>query len=131
MAVLKQRDRFCRLGRGRCGRPRPADGRARRRALPTCSPGCGRATPTVPIYSTVTGDLLDRPLADPLLGGEPAFAGALLAYAAAAARRRAYTFLEISPHPILLSAVREDAEDMGRSCTTAGIPSGCCTAPAT
>ncbi|MGO9652718.1 amino acid adenylation domain-containing protein [Mycobacterium sp.] len=72
----------------------------------------------IPMYSTVTCDLLaDGPLDDAYwvenLCSPVRFSAAL---------RRLInlghdTFLEVSPHPILLSAVREDAEDIGRDCT--------------
>ena len=70
------------------------------------------------MYSTVTGDLLtDRPPdADywaQNLRSPVHFSTALRRLLAAGHD----TFLEISPHPILLSAIREDAEDLGRNCT--------------
>lgn len=130
MAVLKLNERFCRFIEVDVAAHGPQMD-ALGVELADMLAGLQPATPSVPVYSTITGDLLDRPLDTHYwvahLRSPVRFSPTL--------RRLLdggqYTFLEISPHPILLSAIRDDAEDLGRSCTTAGIPSGCCTAPAT
>ncbi len=116
MAQLENRDRFCRWIDVDAASHSP-----RLNALTTELRGmlCGLhpSAPTVPLYSSVTGELTDQPL-DPgywakNLCSPVQFSSAL---------RRLLdtghdTFVEISPHPILLTAVREDAEDLGRDCT--------------
>lgn len=116
MAVLELSDRFCRFIEVDVASHGPQVD-ALGVALADMLAGLQPATPSIPIYSTITGDLLDRPLdADywvAHLRSPVRFSSAL--------RRLLdgghYTFLEISPHPILLSAIRDDAEDLGRSCT--------------
>ncbi len=117
VAVLEQRDRFCRWIDVDVASHSPqmdALGADLRDMLTGLEP----TAPTIPIYSTVTGDLLTdcRFDADYWVSNlcEPVrFSPAL--------RRRLDcghgTFVEISPHPILLTAVREDADDLGASCT--------------
>ena len=82
--------------------------------LDTLSP----ATPRVPVYSTVTGG----ELTDQLL--EPAHWMANIAspVALSTALRRLLelgsdTFLEISPHPVLVGAVRDHVDSSGEVCT--------------
>lgn len=80
--------------------------------------GIRSAPLTVPMYSTVTGDLLVDGALDAAYWVDNLCAPVRFS----PAMRRLFdvgcdTFLEISPHPILLSAVREDADDLGRNCT--------------
>ena len=80
--------------------------------------GLQPAAPSIPFHSAVTGDLLDT---------RPLDAGYWVEHLCSPVRfspavRRLLddghdAFVEISPHPILLSAVGEDAEDLGRSPT--------------
>jgi amino acid adenylation domain-containing protein len=73
---------------------------------------------TIPMYSTVTGDLVTDRVLDAAYWVENLCSPVRFS---AAVRRLLDlgrdTFLEISPHPILLSAVGEDAADLDRACT--------------
>ncbi|CQD09704.1 Beta-ketoacyl synthase [Mycobacterium europaeum] len=117
MAVLQQRDRFCRWVDVDVAAHSPQMD-ALVPALRAGLAGLRATAPAIPVYSTVTGDLLtDRvPDADywaQNLRSPVQFSTAL--------RRLLdsghHTIVEISPHPVLLTAVREDAQDMGCSCT--------------
>lgn len=75
-------------------------------------------SPTVPFYSAVSGDVLG----DALLDGDYWAANLCAPVRFSPALRRLLdaghdTVVEISPHPILLTAAREDAEDLGRDVT--------------
>ena len=117
MAVLERRERFCRWVEVDVASHSPqmdALGADLRDMLAGLQP----TAPVLTLYSTVTGDLLaDRPLdADywvQNLRSPVHFSTALRRLLAAGHD----AFLEISPHPILLSAIREDAEELGRDCT--------------
>jgi acyl transferase domain-containing protein/acyl-CoA synthetase (AMP-forming)/AMP-acid ligase II/acyl carrier protein len=117
VAVLEQRGRFCRRIEVDVASHSPqmdALGADLRDMLAGLQP----TAPSIPIYSAVTGDLL----ADRALDAGYWVEHLRSPVRFSAALRRLLdgghdTFLEISPHPILLSAVREDAEDLGRSCT--------------
>ena len=118
MAVLQQRDRFCRWVDVDVAAHSPQMD-ALVPALRAGLAGLRPTAPTVPIYSTVSGDLLADclPYADywaENLRSPVHFSTAL--------RRlldsRHDTVVEISPHPVLLTCIREDADDMGRSCTS-------------
>jgi phthiocerol/phenolphthiocerol synthesis type-I polyketide synthase C len=121
VGVLQQRGRFCRWVEVDVASHSPQMD-ALRDDLTGLLAGLRPAAATIPMYSTVTADVLGS--------GSPA--GELdAAYWAenlcspvrfSAAVRQLLdlgcdTFLEVSPHPILLSAVREDAQDLGRACT--------------
>jgi acyl transferase domain-containing protein/acyl-CoA synthetase (AMP-forming)/AMP-acid ligase II/acyl carrier protein len=116
MAVLEERERFCRWIDVDVAFHSPQmDALAAGLRAGLC--GLRPTAPTIPIYSTVTGDLLTDRLPDAdywvdNLRSPVRFSPAL---------RRLLdsghdTFVEISTHPILLNAVAEDAHDMGRSC---------------
>jgi phthiocerol/phenolphthiocerol synthesis type-I polyketide synthase C len=121
VTTLQQRGRFCRWVEVDVASHSPQMN-ALRADLTDALAGIRPAAATIPMCSTVTAELLDS--------GSPA--GELdVAYWVenlcspvrfSAAVRRLFdlghdTFLEVSPHPILLSAVHEDAEDLGRVCT--------------
>jgi acyl transferase domain-containing protein/acyl-CoA synthetase (AMP-forming)/AMP-acid ligase II/acyl carrier protein len=79
-----------------------------------------RATaPTIPMYSGVTGDLLTDRLTDADYWAENLRSPV---HFSTALRRLLDSghdaVVEISPHPVLLTAIREDADDMRRSCTS-------------
>ena len=118
---LQQRGRFCRWVEVDVASHSPQM-EALRADLTQVLAGLRPAAATIPMYSTVTGQLLGS--------GEPG--GALdeaywvenlcspVRFSAAVRRLLDLghdAFLEVSPHPILLSAVREDAEDVGRAST--------------
>lgn len=117
VGVLEQRDRFCRFIDVDVASHSPqmdvlaADLRA---ALTGLTPN----TPAVPFYSTVTGEqIADRPLdADywvTNLCSPVRFSPTLRSLLAAGSN----TFIEISPHPILLVGIGEDATDLGVDAT--------------
>lgn len=116
MTALEQRDRFCRFIEVDVASHGPQMD-ALGDDLADLLAGLAPAAPSIPIYSAVTGDLLDRPLdADYWV----AHLRSPVRFSPAVRRLLGGgrdTFLEISPHPILLSAIRDDAEDLGRSCT--------------
>ncbi|MGH7735110.1 MAG: acyltransferase domain-containing protein, partial [Gemmatimonadales bacterium] len=117
MAVLEQRERFCRwidVDVAAHSAQMDALGTDLRDMLAGLAP----TAPQIPVYSAVTGELLaDRPLDAGYwvehLRSPVHFSTALRGLLAAGHD----TFLEVSPHPILLSAIREDAEDLGRDAT--------------
>jgi phthiocerol/phenolphthiocerol synthesis type-I polyketide synthase C len=78
-----------------------------------------RPTPaTIPMYSAVTGDLLADGALDEAYWVENLCSPVRFSTAVRRLLELGHdTFLEISPHPILLSAVREDADDLDRTCT--------------
>jgi acyl transferase domain-containing protein/acyl-CoA synthetase (AMP-forming)/AMP-acid ligase II/acyl carrier protein len=118
MAVLQQRDRFCRWVDVDVAAHSPqmdALVPALRAGLTELRP----TAPTIPIYSTVTGDLLTDRLPDADYWAENLrspvhFSPALRSLLDSGND----TVVEISPHPVLLTAVREDADDMRRNCTS-------------
>ena len=116
VTALQQRGRFCRWVEVDVASHSPQMD-ALRADLKDVLAGLRPTAATIPMYSTVTGELLtDRALDDAYwvqnLCSPVRFS--------AAVRRLLHlgrdTFLEVSSHPILLSAVREDADDLGRAC---------------
>ncbi len=116
-ASLQQRGRFCRWVEVDVASHSPQMN-ALRDDLKDVLAGIRPTPATPPMYSTVTGDLVGDGALDAAYWVENLCSPVRFS---AAARRLLDlgrdTFLEVSPHPILLSAVREDAEDMGRACT--------------
>ncbi|HEU4363324.1 MAG TPA: SDR family NAD(P)-dependent oxidoreductase, partial [Mycobacterium sp.] len=113
MAVLEQRDRFCRWIDVDAASHSPQL-TALATELRGMLGGLRPTAPTVPLYSTVTGELLTDRLLDP----DYWVANLCSPVQFSAALRRLLeggqdTFVEISPHPILLTAAREDAADLG------------------
>ncbi len=117
MAVLQQRDRFCRWVDVDVAAHSPQMD-ALVPALRAGLAGLRPTAPTTPIYSTVTGDLLTDRLSDADYWAENLRSPV---HFSPALRRLLDggqdSVVEISPHPVLLTSVREDALDMGRSCT--------------
>lgn len=117
MAKLQQRDRFCRWIEVDVASHSPqmeALGAGLRGSLVKLKP----TAPTVPMYSTVTGELVGEKLLD----ADYWVANLCSPVRFSPALRRLLetghdTFVELSPHPILLTAAREDVEDMRRTCT--------------
>jgi phthiocerol/phenolphthiocerol synthesis type-I polyketide synthase C len=117
VAVLQQRGRFCRWVKVDVASHSPQMD-ALRADLRGVLAGLRPAPATIPMYSTVTGDLVADGALDEAYWVENLCSPVRFSTAV----RRLLdvgrdTFLEISPHPILLSAVREDADDLGRTCT--------------
>ena len=117
VATLEERGRFCRWVDVDVASHSPQMD-ALRDDLKDVLAGIRPAPAAIPMYSTVTGDLV----ADGALDADYWVENLCSPVRFSAAVRGLLdvgrdTFLEISPHPILLSAVREDAEDLGRACT--------------
>jgi len=117
MAVLEQRDRVCRWIDVDVASHSPQMN-ALATSLRAKLDGLQPTAPRTPIYSTVTGDLLT----DCLLDADYWVENLCSPVQFSPALRRLLdgghdTFVEISPHPILLTGVAEDAQDVGRSCT--------------
>ncbi len=115
MEVLQQRDRFCRWV--------DVDVAAHSHQMEPLVPalrgglaGLKPTTPAIPVYSTVTGDLLDR-LTDPDYWAEnlrsPVHFSTTLRRLLDSGHD---AVVEVSPHPLLLTPIAEDAQDLGRSC---------------
>jgi acyl transferase domain-containing protein/acyl-CoA synthetase (AMP-forming)/AMP-acid ligase II/NADPH:quinone reductase-like Zn-dependent oxidoreductase/acyl carrier protein len=117
VTALQQRGRFCRWVEVDVASHSPQMD-ALRADLTDVLAGLRPAAATIPMYSTVTGDLLGEGALDDTYWVENLRSPVRFS---AAVRRLLDlghdAFLEVSPHPILLSAVREDAEDLGRACT--------------
>jgi acyl transferase domain-containing protein/acyl-CoA synthetase (AMP-forming)/AMP-acid ligase II/acyl carrier protein len=117
MAKLAQRDRFCRWIEVDVASHSPqmeALGAGLRGSLVKLKP----TAPTTPMYSTVTGELVGEKLLD----ADYWVANLCSPVRFSPALRRLLetghdTFVELSPHPILLTGAREDVEDLRRSCT--------------
>ncbi|HZC09855.1 MAG TPA: acyltransferase domain-containing protein, partial [Mycobacterium sp.] len=117
VATLEQRGRFCRWVEVDVASHSPQMN-ALRADLNDALAGIRPAQATIPMYSTVTGELVTDRAVDAAYWEENLCSPVHFS----TAMRRLLdlgrdTFLEISPHPILLSAVREDAEDLSRACT--------------
>ncbi|HEY2502020.1 MAG TPA: SDR family NAD(P)-dependent oxidoreductase [Mycobacterium sp.] len=117
VTALAQRGRFCRWVDVDVASHSPQMD-ALRADLTDVLAGLRPAAATIPMYSTVTGDLLTDGALDDTYWVENLCSPVRFS----AAIRRLLdlghdAFLEVSPHPILLSAVREDAQDLGRACT--------------
>lgn len=117
MDKLTQRDRFCRWIEVDVASHSPqmeALGAGLRGSLVKLKP----TAPTVPMYSTVTGELVGEQLLD----ADYWVANLCSPVRFSPALRRLLetghnTFVELSPHPILLTGAREDAEHLHRSAT--------------
>ncbi len=116
VTVLQDRGRFCQWVKIDVVSHCP-EMDALRDDLKSVLAGIRPAPVTVPMYSTVTGDLL----VDGVLNAAYWVENLCSPVRFSPAMRRLLdvgrdTFLEISPHPILLSAVSEDADDLDRTC---------------
>lgn len=117
VAVLEQRSRFCRwidVDVASHGPQMEELGPDLRELLSGLQP----TAPSIPFYSTVTGDLLGDRRLDANYWVEHLRSPVHFSTAVRRLLNGGHdTFLEISPHPILLSAIREDADEMGRNCS--------------
>jgi acyl transferase domain-containing protein/acyl-CoA synthetase (AMP-forming)/AMP-acid ligase II/acyl carrier protein len=117
VGVLQQRGRFCRWVEVDVASHSPQMD-ALRDDLADLLAGVRPAAATIPMYSTVTADVLAGSALDAAYWVENLCSQVRFSAAVRRLLDRGYdTFLEVSPHPILLSAVREDAQDVGRACT--------------
>ncbi|MGO8962191.1 SDR family NAD(P)-dependent oxidoreductase [Mycobacterium sp.] len=117
MSVLQQRDRFCRWVDVDVAAHSPQMD-ALVPALRDGLAGLRPTAPAIPIYSTVTGDLLTDRLPDADYWAENLRSPVHFSSALRKLLDGGHdSVVEISPHPVLLTSVREDALDMGRSCT--------------
>jgi phthiocerol/phenolphthiocerol synthesis type-I polyketide synthase C len=121
VTALQQRGRFCRWVEVDVA-SHSAQMDALRTDLACVLAGLRPAAATIPMYSTVTTDLVGSGSAGGILDAAYWVENLCSPVRFSAAVRRLLhlgrdTFLEVSPHPILLSAVREDAEDLGSACT--------------
>jgi phthiocerol/phenolphthiocerol synthesis type-I polyketide synthase C len=121
VSALQQRGRFCRWVEVDVASHSPQM-EALRTDLAGVLAGLRPAAATIPMYSTVTADLLGSGSPGGVLDEGYWVENLCSPVRFSAAVRRLLdrghdTFLEVSPHPILLSAVREDADDLGRACT--------------
>jgi phthiocerol/phenolphthiocerol synthesis type-I polyketide synthase C len=117
VTALQQRGRFCRWVEVDVASHSPQMD-ALRTDLKDLLAGLRPVAATIPMYSTVTGDLLAQNALDDAYWVENLCSPVRFS---AAVRRLLDlghdSFLELSPHPILLSALREDADDLDRACT--------------
>ncbi len=117
MEVLQQRERFCRWVDVDVAAHSPQMD-ALAPALRAGLAGLRSTAPTIPIYSTVTGDLLTDRLPDADYWAENLRSPVHFSPALRRLLDGGHdTVVEISPHPVLLTPIREDAQDLGRSCT--------------
>ncbi|HYB36738.1 MAG TPA: SDR family NAD(P)-dependent oxidoreductase [Mycobacterium sp.] len=117
VTALQQRGRFCRWVKVDVGghSPQMDSLRADFRDLLA---GIRPAPAQIPMYSTVTGDLLSGATLDDTYWVENLCSPVLFSTAVRRLLDLGHdTFLEVSPHPILLGAVHEDAEDLERTST--------------
>ncbi|UXA07681.1 SDR family NAD(P)-dependent oxidoreductase [Mycobacterium sp. SMC-2] len=118
MEVLQQRDRFCRWVDVDVAAHSPQMD-ALVPALRAGLAGLRATAPAIPIYSTVTGDLLTDRLSDADYWAENLRSSVHFSPALRGLLEGGHdTVVEISPHPVLLTSIREDADDMRRSCTS-------------
>jgi phthiocerol/phenolphthiocerol synthesis type-I polyketide synthase C len=116
-AVLEQRGRFCRLIKVDVASHSPQMDELRD-DLHEVLAGIRPTAPKTPMYSTLTGDLLADVALDEAYWVDNLCSPACFSTAMRRLLENGYdTVVEISPHPILLSAIREDADDLGRACT--------------
>jgi acyl transferase domain-containing protein/acyl-CoA synthetase (AMP-forming)/AMP-acid ligase II len=117
VAVLQQRGRFCRWVKVDVASHSPQMD-ALRDDFRDLLAGIRPTPAQIPMYSTVTGDLLSGGTLDDTYWVENLCSPVLFSTAVRRLLDLGHeTFLEVSPHPILLGAVHEDAEDLKRAST--------------
>ncbi len=117
MAVLRQRDRFFRWIEVDVASHSPQTD-ALVAGVRAELGGLRPTEPAIPLYSTVTGDLLTDRLPDAGYWAENLRSPVRFSPAVRRLLDGGHdAFVEISPHPTLLTPVAEDAQDLGRSCT--------------
>ena len=116
MSEIQQRDRFCRWVDVDVASHSPRMD-ALRADLSAALTRLRPSAPTTPMYSTVTGQPVDGATLDGTYWVENLRSQVRFSPAARQLFEQGHeVFLEVSPHPVLLSALREDAEDTGRTC---------------
>jgi phthiocerol/phenolphthiocerol synthesis type-I polyketide synthase C len=117
VSELERRGRFCRWVKVDVASHSPQMD-ALRADLRDVLAGIRPAPAQIPMYSTVTGDLLSGGTLDDTYWVENLRSPVLFSTAVRRLLDLGHdTFVEVSPHPILLGAVREDAEDLVRTST--------------
>ncbi|MBV8290627.1 MAG: acyltransferase domain-containing protein, partial [Mycobacterium sp.] len=117
MAVLEQRDRFCRWIDVDVAAHSPQMD-ALVGSLRAKLAGLRPTAPRIPIYSTVAGDLLTDRLFDADYWAENLCSPVRFSPALRRLLDGGHdAVVEMSPHPILLTAIAQDAQDLGRNCT--------------
>jgi phthiocerol/phenolphthiocerol synthesis type-I polyketide synthase C len=116
MSEIQQRERFCRWVDVDVASHSPRMD-ALRADLSAALTGLRPSAPTTPMYSTVTGEPIDGTTLDSAYWVENLCSEVRFSPAARQLLEQGHeVFLEVSPHPVLLSALREDADDIGRAC---------------
>ena len=116
-AVLEQRGRFRRLIKVDVASHSPQMDELRD-DLHQVLAGIRPTAPKTPMYSTLTGDLLADVAVDEAYWVDNLCSPVRFSTAMRGLLEHGYdTVVEISPHPILLSAIREDADHLDRACT--------------
>ncbi|WP_343708735.1 SDR family NAD(P)-dependent oxidoreductase [Mycobacterium sp.] len=121
MTEIQQRMRFCRWIDVDVASHSPRMD-ALRADLAVALDGLRPSAPATPMYSTVTAEPIDDATLDAAYWVENLCSPVRFSPAARRLFEQGHeVFLEVSPHPVLLSALREDADDLGRAGTL--IPS--------
>jgi phthiocerol/phenolphthiocerol synthesis type-I polyketide synthase C len=114
MSEIERRMRFCRWVDVDVASHSPRMD-ALRDDLAAALTGIRPSAPTTPMYSTVTGEPIDGATLDGAYWVENLCSPVRFSPAARQLFEQGHAvFLEASPHPVLLSALREDADDLGR-----------------
>ena len=117
MSEIRRRDRFCRWVDVDVASHSPRMN-ALRADLAAALTGLRPSSPTTPMYSTVTGEPIDGATLDGAYWVENLCSQVRFSPAARQLFEQGCgVFLEVSPHPVLLSALSEDADDLGRTRT--------------
>jgi phthiocerol/phenolphthiocerol synthesis type-I polyketide synthase C len=117
MSEIRGRDRFCRWVDVDVASHSPRMN-ALRANLAAALTGLRPSAPTTPMYSTVTGEPIGGAMLDSGYWVENLCSQVRFSPAARQLFEQGHAvFLEVSPHPILLSALSEDADDLGRAAT--------------
>jgi len=116
MAEIQRRMRFCRWVDVDVASHSPRMD-ALRADLAAALDGLSPSAPAIPMYSTVIGEPIDGVTLDAAYWVENLCSPVRFSSTARHLFEQGHeVFLEVSPHPVLLSALREDADDLGRSC---------------
>lgn len=116
VANLERRGRFCRWISVDVASHSPQM-TALRGELGEMLTGLSPVPPRIPMYSTVTGGAVSRHLDNAYWADNLCRTVRFSSTVRDVLATGADLFCEVSPHPLLLSAIREDAEDMGRQPT--------------
>ncbi|MFZ0718964.1 SDR family NAD(P)-dependent oxidoreductase [Mycobacterium sp.] len=117
MSEIRWHDRFCRWVDVDVASHSPRMN-ALRADLAAALTGLRPSAPTTSMYSTVTGEPIDGATLDGAYWVQNLCSQVRFSPAARQLLEQGHeVFLEVSPHPILLSALSEDADDLGRTAT--------------